>query len=81
MRRPEPRDAAALLVDQDRCVVAADAIAQRSDEFADLSGRAAIAPEQNEADRIDGSKEIALESAETLARTTQDDRAGDLTVQ
>jgi len=81
MRRPEARHAAALLVDQDRCVSAADALAQRSDEFANLLGRATIAPEQNEADRIGSGKEIALEGAETSTGATQDDRARDLTAQ
>ena len=74
MRRPQPRYAAALLVDQNRGV-AADAIAQRTNQLANLVGRAAIAPEENEADRIGGSKEIAFEGTEALAQTAQDDRA------
>jgi hypothetical protein len=60
MRRPEPCHAAALLVDQHRRVIAANTVAQRSDQLADLFGRATITPKQNEADRIGGSKELAL---------------------
>ena len=68
MRRPQPRYAAALLVDQNRGVGAADAIAQRTNQLANLVGRAAIAPEENEPDRIGGGKEIAFEGTEALTQ-------------
>ena len=70
MRRAQPRYAAAFLVNQNRSVVAADALTQRSDEFPDLRGRAAVASEQNKAERIGGRKKTPLKRAEALARTT-----------
>ena len=58
VRRTQPRHPAAFLVDQNRRVVAADAAAQRADQITHLTGRAAVAAEQNEADRIGGGEEI-----------------------
>jgi hypothetical protein len=78
MRRPQPGDAAALLVDKDRRIVTTDAFAQRSDQLADLIRRAAVAPEKDEADWSGGRKEIAFESVQALAGTTQNNRAGRL---
>ena len=50
MRRPEPLHPAALLVDQDRRVVAADRLAQRfADQPRTCSGRLDIALEKDEA--------------------------------
>ena len=74
MRRPQPCDAAALLVDQDRRIGTADALAQRGDQLADLIGRAAVAPKQDEADRIGSGEEIAFEGAQALAGAAQNDR-------
>ena len=70
--------AAALLVGKDRRIVTTDAFAQCGDEFADLTGRAAVAPEQDKADRIGGRKEVALKGVQALARTAQNNRAGQL---
>jgi hypothetical protein len=67
VRRTQPCHPAAFLVDQNRRVVAADAAAQRVDQIAHLTGRAAVAAEQNEADRIGGSEEIAFPGGKTLA--------------
>ena len=78
MRRPQPRHPTALLVDEDRCIVTADAFAQRGDQLTDLTGRETIAPEQNEAGRSARSKEITLESVQAFAATAQDDRTGRL---
>jgi hypothetical protein len=75
MRRAEPRDAAALLVDKDRRIITTDTFAQRGDQLTDLIGRAAVAPEQDEADWSGGRKEIAFESVQALAGTTQNNRA------
>ena len=75
MRRTQPRHPAAFLIDQNRRVVAADAAAQRADQIAHLIGRAAVAAEQNEADRIGGGEEIAFRGAKALAGAAQDDRA------
>ena len=74
MRRTQPRHAAAFLVDQNRRVVAADAAAQRGDEIANLTGRAAVAAEQNEADRIGGGEEIAFRGGKAVAGAAQDNR-------
>ena len=74
MRRAQPRHAAAFLVDQNRRVVTANAAAQRGDEIAHLFGRAAIAAEQNKADRIGGAKEITFRGGKTLAGASQDNR-------
>ncbi len=74
VRRTQPRDAAAFLVDQNRRVVTADAAAQRADQIAHLPGRAAVAAEQNEADRIDGGEEIAFRGSKALAGATQYNR-------
>ena len=43
-------------------------------EIAHLFGRAAIAAEQNEADRIGGAKEITFRGGKTLAGASQDNR-------
>jgi hypothetical protein len=75
MRWPQPSHAATLLVDQDRRVVPPDALAQRGDKLADLVGRATIAAEQDEADRIGGGEEIALEGVQALAGAAENDRA------
>jgi len=66
MRRPQPSHAAALLVDQHRCIVSPDAITQRGNQLAELVGRSAIAPEQNEANRIGGAEEVAFERVQAL---------------
>ena len=81
MRRPQPGHAAALLIDQHRHVVTTDALAQRGDELADLIGRVAVAPEQDEADRTRSAKEIAFEGVQALAGTAKNDRARRLIVQ
>ena len=75
MRWPQPCHAAALLIDKNRCVVPTDALTQRGDQLANLVGRAAVASEQDEADRTGGGEEIAFEGVQALAGTTQNDRA------
>ncbi len=74
VRRAQPRHPAAFLVDQDRRVVAADAAAQRGDQIAHLIGRAAVAAEQDEADRVGGGEEIAFRGGKALAGAAQDNR-------
>jgi len=74
IRRTQPRHPAALLVDQNRCVVAVYTASKRADEIANLLGRAAIAPKQNKADRVGGGKETAFEDRKALARATQHNR-------
>src|SRR5438445_13633543 len=75
VRRAEARHSPALLIDQDRRVIAADRLAQRRDQFADLCGVAAVAAEEDEADRIGGAKEAAFFWAQLLPVAAQDDRA------
>jgi len=74
VRRAQARHAAAFLVNQNRRIVTADAAAQRADQIAHLIGRAAVAAEQNEADRIGGGEEIAFRGGNTLAGAAQDNR-------
>src|SRR5579875_3248012 len=59
-----PRDTAACLFDQHWRVVAADGLAQRRDQGADLRGRLAIAREQDEAQRISLGEEAPLRLAQ-----------------
>jgi hypothetical protein len=56
MRRAEARYSSALLIDQDRRVIAADRLAQCRDQIAHLRGLAAVAAEEDEAKRISGAK-------------------------
>ena len=81
MRWAKPRDSAAFLIDQNRCVVATDAVAQLAGEIADLLGGAAVAAEQNEADRVSGGEELTLVGREPFARAAQDNRQRQLTGQ
>lgn len=81
MRRAEPGHAAAFLVDQNRRIAAADTLTQRSHQITNLTGRATVALEQNEADWVGGSKEIAFDGAQALAGAAQDDRARGLSGQ
>src|SRR5438552_3736802 len=60
VRRAEARHSPALLINQDRRVIAADRLAQRRDQIADLRGVAAVAAEEDEANRIGGAKEAAV---------------------
>ena len=48
-RRPQPLHAAALLVDEDRRMRAADAVAQAGDQIGDFRGLADVAGKQDEA--------------------------------
>jgi len=75
MRRAEARHASALLIDQDRRVIAADGLAQRADQIADLRGVAAVAAEEDEADRISGAKKAAFFRAQLFPGAAQNDRA------
>ena len=74
VRRTQPGYLAAFLVDQNRRVIAADAAAKRADQIAHLTGRTAVAAEQNEADRIGGGEEIAFRGGKTFAGATQENR-------
>ena len=67
MRRLQPRDPAAFLIDQHRRVGAADAVAQLRDQRAHLIGRLAIAREQDEAERIGVAEEAARSAAVSAA--------------
>ena len=60
MGRPQPRHAAAFLIDKNRCVVTTDGLSQRGDQLADLIGRSAVAPKQDEPDRISSREKIPL---------------------
>ncbi len=73
VRRPEPGDPAALLVDQHRRIGAADTVAQRSDQVAKLRRLAAVAAEQDEAQRVGLGKKAALGGAEAFAGTAEND--------
>ena len=53
---------------------AADAAAQRGDQVAHLTGRIAVAAEQNEAGRIGGGEEIAFRGGKALAGAAEDNR-------
>ena len=70
MRRPKPCHPAAFLVDQNRRIVTADAVAQRANQIANLIRRAAVAPEQDEADRIGSGKEVAFEGGQASRRSS-----------
>ena len=75
MRRAEARHASALLIDQDRRVIAADGLAQRRNQTADLRRVAAVAAEKDEADRISSVKEAAFFGAQLFPGAAQNDRA------
>ena len=74
MRRLQPCDAATLLVDQHRRVLAPDAGAELGDERAHLVGGDAIAPEQDQAKRIGLGEEREFGGAQPLAGATEQDR-------
>jgi hypothetical protein len=75
MRRAEARYAPALLIDQDRRIIAADGLAQCRDQIADLRGLAAVAAEENEASRIGGVKKAPFCGAQLFPGAAQNDRA------
>ncbi len=52
MRRLQALDPATFLIDQHRRILAADTFAQRPDEGTQLVGLLAVAPEENESERI-----------------------------
>ena len=74
LRRAEARHSSALLIDQDRRVIAADRLTQRSDEISDPRGIAAVAAEKDEANRISGTKEAAFFGAQLFPGAAQNDR-------
>jgi len=71
VRRPEPSNLPALLVDQDRCVSASERLAERFNQVANLVGEAAIAPEKDEPGRIRIAKKTAFVRSQRFASTTQ----------
>ena len=74
-RRSEPSHAPAFLVDQDRRIAAADCAAQCRHQLADLVRRAAVAPEQDEPDRIGSREEAAFAGAQLFPGAAENDRA------
>ncbi len=70
--RFQPLHAAALLVDHNRSVAAADAAAQVGDQGADLLWRLAVALEQDEAERLRGAEEAPLVIGESRSETAED---------
>src|ERR1700735_5106846 len=75
MRRRQARDTAAFLVDQDRRVAAADAVAQSDDQIAQLLRLLAVPGEEAEAERVGGGEEISLGPGQRRAGAAEDDRA------
>ena len=71
MRRPEPSNLPALLVDQNGRVAASDRLAERYNQVANLVGEAAIAPKQDETDRIGIAKKTPFVRSQRFAGTTQ----------
>jgi hypothetical protein len=78
MRRPQSAHATAFLIDQDRRIVAPDALPQRVGQRLDLRRVIAIAGEQNEAQRIGSGKKPHLVIAELGTGAAEDDRLGPL---
>jgi hypothetical protein len=74
MRRAQPGDAAALLIDEDRGIQPADAGAQLGDEATYLRGIDAIALEEDEAERIGPGEERALPGRQRHAGAAEDRR-------
>ena len=56
--------------------MAANFLTQRRNQFANLLGRAAVAPKEDKAERIGRTKEAALLRAQLLAGAAENDRAG-----
>ena len=74
MRRPQPSHPPAFLVDQDRRVARPIAPRSAATSSRDLVGRAAVAAEQDETDRVGSAEEAPLVVAQLFTGTTQDDR-------
>src|SRR5436309_12189513 len=75
MRRADARRSSALLIDQDRRIIAADRLAQCRDQVADLRRLATIAAEEDEAKRISGAKKAVFFWAQLFPGAAQNDRA------
>jgi hypothetical protein len=76
MRRTQARDAAAFLVDQNRCVGARHRRTKVLDQPARALGRVDVAREQDEAQRIGVTKERTLVGREVGAGAAEDDGSG-----
>ena len=76
MRRPQPRDPAAFLVDQHRRLGARHRGAQVLDQPARALGRVDVAGEQDEAQRIGVAEERTLVGREVGAGAAEDDGSG-----
>jgi hypothetical protein len=72
MRRPQARDASALLVDEHRCVRYARGFAQIGDQRLHLRRRFAIAPEQDEPGRPHLAEKRALFTKQRRPRAAED---------
>ena len=74
VRWMQTRDAPPLLVDQNRRIGPADGVAKIADQLTDLVRVAAVAPEQDEAERIGVTEERPLVPAKFRSSTPEDCR-------
>ena len=71
MWRPETGDAAAFLINQDRCILTFDAIAELAGEAAELIRRLTIPGKQDKANGLNCSKKIFFLEREIEAATAK----------
>ena len=74
VRRPQPRNPAALLIDQDRRIAPLDRLTQCSDQSLQLNGIGAVPGKQDKAERICFREEGLLVPGKLGPLTAEDDR-------